>query len=140
VVLGFTVGIALTIISTQFGALLGLEPSRLEGEPIPRWISYFEAWDTADLATAVVGIGAVAAIVAMRRWAPKLPAFLIAVTAASAAVALLKLSADTIGSVYGATAAAPPSLKLPEISLARLQELLPSAFTIAFLAGVESLR
>ena len=32
-----------------------------------------------------------------------------------------------------------PPLSLPSISLAKIQEVLPSAFTIAFLAGIEAL-
>lgn len=139
VITGFTVGIAITIVSTQAGALVGIDLADPEGEVIPRWIAYFHAWETADVATAAIGLGAIAAILAMRRWAPRAPGFLVAVAFAALIAAVLAAPVDTIGSVYGAGAAAPPVPHLPAVSGERLATLFPSAFTIAFLAGVESL-
>jgi SulP family sulfate permease len=49
------------------------------------------------------------------------------------------LPVDTIQSRFGALPAGLPAPSLPHISIARISELLPSAFVIAFLAGVESL-
>lgn len=46
---------------------------------------------------------------------------------------------DTIQSRFGALPAGLPVPSLPHVSVARISELLPSAFVIAFLAGVESL-
>jgi SulP family sulfate permease len=46
---------------------------------------------------------------------------------------------ETIGSRFGALPAALPTFHIPHIPFERTRELLPSAFTIAFLAGVESL-
>ena len=51
----------------------------------------------------------------------------------------MNLPVDTIQSRFGALSASLPMPALPEISLARIVELLPSAIVIAFLAGVESL-
>jgi SulP family sulfate permease len=65
---------------------------------------------------------------------------LIGVAGATALVWAFNLPVETIGSRFGAEAAtALPSFRLPEFSIARIQQLLPSALTIAFLAGVESL-
>jgi SulP family sulfate permease len=52
---------------------------------------------------------------------------------------LLGLPVDTIQSRFGALPAGLPPPSLPTISVARISELLPSAFVIAFLAAVESL-
>jgi len=49
------------------------------------------------------------------------------------------LPVDTIQSQFGALPAGLPMPSLPHVSIARISELLPSAFVIAFLAGVESL-
>src|SRR5690606_14200633 len=65
--------------------------------------------------------------------------FLVAVVLASAAVALFNLPVDTIGTRFGGIPSALPTFRLPELGMARTLELLPAAFTIAFLAGVESL-
>ncbi|HBU33774.1 MAG TPA: sulfate permease, partial [Hyphomonas sp.] len=90
---------------------------------------------------ASVGIGAVTMvlIVGLRRVAPKFPGLIVAVGLTSAVVYLFHLPVDTIGSRFGALPSQLPMPKLPELSLDRVTELLPSAFVIAFLAGVESL-
>ncbi len=64
---------------------------------------------------------------------------IVAVAVGSLLVAALALPVDTIASRFGALPDRLPIPTLPEITYARLLELLPSAFIIAFLAGVESL-
>jgi SulP family sulfate permease len=86
-----------------------------------------------------VGIFSIAGIALMRRVAPWFPGSLVVIGAASAAVVLLLLPVDTIQSRFGALPAGLPVPSLPHVSIARMSELLPSAFTIAFLAAVESL-
>src|SRR6185369_10418671 len=54
-------------------------------------------------------------------------------------VALLPLPVDTIYLRFGALPGGLPFPTIPHLSLARVSELLPSAFVIAFLAAVESL-
>jgi SulP family sulfate permease len=54
-------------------------------------------------------------------------------------VAVLGLPIDTIHSRFGDLPAGLPLPHLPHVSIARIGELLPSAFVIAFLAAVESL-
>src|SRR3546814_6242349 len=65
--------------------------------------------------------------------------FLIAVVASSLAVALLNLPVDTIGSRFPDIPAGLPVPSFPDISVAKINAVLPSAFTIAFLAGIEAL-
>ncbi|MBP9696170.1 MAG: STAS domain-containing protein, partial [Thermomonas sp.] len=55
------------------------------------------------------------------------------------ACAVFALPAETIGTRFGALPSALPTFAIPHIPFERTFELLPSAFTIAFLAGVESL-
>jgi SulP family sulfate permease len=57
----------------------------------------------------------------------------------SALVALLRLPVDTIFSRFGELPSGLPAPSMPHLSVARVSELLPSAFVIAFLAAVESL-
>jgi SulP family sulfate permease len=79
------------------------------------------------------------AIVALRRWRPAWPGFLLVVAAAAAASSLLALPVDTIAARFGGIPSALPQFEVPHIPFERTVELFPSAFTIAFLAGVESL-
>jgi SulP family sulfate permease len=52
---------------------------------------------------------------------------------------LLNLPVDTVGSRFPNMPAGLPTPSLPAMSLSKVREVLPSAFTIAFLAGIESL-
>jgi SulP family sulfate permease len=139
VVTGFTAGIAVIIFSSQLKDLFGLEMATVPADFLDKLGALWAARRTLDPANMAVALGALGIIIAVRLYAPKMPAFLVAVIAASAVAALLQLPIDTIGSRFGGIPASLPAPELPAVSWERLQELLPSAFTIAFLAGVESL-
>lgn len=139
VVTGFTAGIAVIIASSQVKDFLGLSLEEVPSEFLPKWQAYFGAMSTVHMATLLVGLGAFFVIVALKRFAPKLPGFLIALVLASIVVALLKLPVDTIGTRFPDMPATMPMPALPVVTWARVAELLPSAFTIAFLAGIEAL-
>ena len=139
VVTGFTAGIAVIIASSQVKDFLGLAIDTVPADFVPKWEAYLGAIATTSAATVAVGVGALAIIIALRKLAPKLPGFLIAVVVSSLAVALLKLPVDTIGSRFPEIPPGLPMPSLPEMSLAKINAVLPSAFTIAFLAGIEAL-
>jgi sulfate permease, SulP family len=139
VVTGFTSGIAVIIFSSQIGDIFGLSLTNVPADFAAKWGAFWNARGSFNPWAAAVALGALAIIVGLRRRAPKQPGFLIAVVAASLLVYLLNLPVDTIGSRFGGIPSSLPAPHWPEISFLRLQELLPSAFTIAFLAGVESL-
>src|SRR5690606_27555125 len=92
--------------------------------------------EPAALALTVLGL---AMILGLRRWRPSWPGFLIALAVCTVAGTLLALPAETIGSRFGHLPATLPQFEVPRIPFERTFELMPSAFTIAFLAGVESL-
>lgn len=139
VVTGFTAGIALIIFSSQVAEVLGL---RLDSNPasfVEKWIAYSGAIGTLQPATFAVAMTALAIIIGCRLWRPQWPGFLIAVVASAAIVAIFALPVVTIGGRYGELPHMLPVPQFPEITLERVRDLLPTAFTIAFLAGVESL-
>lgn len=139
VVTGFTSGIAVIIFSSQIKDLFGLAIDKVPADFIEKWSAFWAARDSIDASTLALAGGALATILIMRRFAPKWPAFLIAVLGASFIAALAGLSVDTIGSRFGGIPSGLPLPSLPDISLAKIRDVLPSAFTIAFLAGIESL-
>ncbi|MFN2376399.1 MAG: SulP family inorganic anion transporter, partial [Candidatus Binatia bacterium] len=139
VVTGFTTGIAVIIFSSQVGELFGLSTGSLPAEVGGKWQAFWQARATMNPWSVAIAGGVLGSILLMRRLAPRAPAFLVSVAAASALVALFDLPVDTIGSRFGEIRAAIPWPALPPVSADRLRELMPSAFTIAFLAGVESL-
>jgi SulP family sulfate permease len=139
VVTGFTAGIAVSIFASQVKDLLGLRMGAVPAEFFARWHAYFQ--HLPDFTTTAVGlsIGSVVVIVGLRRFRPNWPGFLIAVVLGTLVCTLLALPAETIGSRFGGIPAALPQLAIPHIPFERTLELFPSSFTIAFLAGVESL-
>jgi len=139
VVTGFTAGIAVIIASSQVGDFLGLTTGKLPAEFIPKWAAYLSALNSINLYALGVGGATLAMIVLLRRLAPQLPGFLIALLVASLAVVLLHLPVATVGDRFPAMPTGMPAPHMPDISFALVQHLLPAAFTIAFLAGMEAL-
>ena len=139
VITGFTAGIAVSIFTSQIKDALGLDIEKLPAEFFARWETYFAHFGSFSLAATGVAFATLVLLVTLRRWRPNWPGLLIAVIAASLAVLALNLPVDTIATRFGGIPTTLPSLHLPQFELARIPELLPAAFTIAFLAGVESL-
>jgi SulP family sulfate permease len=139
VVTGFTAGIAVIIATSQVKDFLGLSVTNLPAEFIGKWAAYIGALDTVSGPTLAVGAGALVTIIMLRRFAPKLPGYLIAVALSAMAVAVLHLPVDTIGSRFPDMPTGLPMPHLPVWDFAKIQALVPSAFTIAFLAGIEAL-
>ena len=139
VVTGFTAGIAVSIFSSQIKDALGLQMGQVPAEFIPRWIAYGEHIATTQPAAVALTLLGLFTILALRRWRPAWPGFLIAMLLCTLVCAGFALPADTIGSKFGGLPSALPSFEVPHMPFERMRELLPSAFTIAFLAGVESL-
>lgn len=139
VINGFTIGIAVIIATSQIKDLLGLETGEIPAAFVGKVAVLWEGRETLSASAMSIGLGTMALILLLRKVAPKLPNYVIAVAVTSAVVALAGLSVDTIALRFGVLPNALPVPALPDASFARLAELLPSALIIAFLAGVESL-
>lgn len=139
VVTGFTAGIAVIIAATQVKDFLGLRMAAVPADFLPKLAAYADAIGTIDLATLGVGAAALGIIIVLRRTAPKVPGFLVAVVAAALAVSLLGLPVDTVGSRFPDIPSGLPAPHIPALDLGKVTSVLPAAFTIAFLAGIEAL-
>ncbi|MAS86777.1 MAG: sodium-independent anion transporter [Micavibrio sp.] len=139
VVTGFTAGIAVIIASSQIKDFLGLSISNIPAEFIDKWHSYFSHINTIDLTTLTVGLSSLLAIILLKRLNPKLPGYLITVIISSAVVYLGDFHIDTIGSRFPDIVAGIPMPTMPDWSIDKILDIIPVAFTIAFLAGLESL-
>ena len=139
VINGFTIGIAIVIAFSQLPDFLGMTLRDAPAEFVQRLSALWAARDTFAPSALGVALVAVALIVGLRRLAPRFPGLIVAVGAASGLVVLFTLPVETLGSRFGALPSSLPLPALPAISFERIAELLPSAFVIAFLAGVESL-
>ena len=139
VVNGFTIGIGIIIATSQFKDLFGLSVGSVPAEFFEKVAALWDARGSFNAVAFGVGAATMGLIVALRRLFPRFPGLIVAVGVTSAMVALLDLPVDTLFSRYGALPDRLPMPSLPELSYARVVELLPSALVIAFLAGVESL-
>ncbi|WP_366940255.1 SulP family inorganic anion transporter [uncultured Roseicyclus sp.] len=140
VINGFTIGIAAIIGLSQLPDAMGITlPQGTPADALERIPAIWAARASFDWPSFATGLGAVLGIVALRRLFPRFPGLIVAVGSVSAAVMLLHLPVDTLGTRFGALPDRLPLPRLPEITLARLVDLLPSALIIAFLAGIESL-
>jgi len=140
VVVGFTTGIAVIIFASQITALLGLTLAGAEPGPLFAKLGAIgAALPTATPAAMFTSAITIGMILFIRRFRPRWPALLIAVGVASAIATLAHLPVETISSRFGAMPRTPPLPSLPDISYARLIELLPSAVSLALLGAIESL-
>ncbi len=136
---GFTSGIAVIIFTAQIKDLLGLRLENVPPEFVEKIRAYAEHIGAWDGATAAVGGGSLALLLLLRRFAPRVPGAIVTVIAAGAAVWLLKLPVETIGTRFGGIPRTLPSPHLPALSWDLARHLIPEATTIALLASIESL-
>ena len=139
VIEGFTIGIAVIIGISQLKDLLGLSVGQVSAELAELVPALWNARGSFNAYAAGVGFAAIIAIASLRRLAPRIPGSIVAIGLASLVVAMLVLPVDTIQSRFGTLPSGLPMPALPPVSITLLRDLLPSAFLIAFLAGVESL-
>lgn len=139
VINGFTIGIGLIIATSQLGDVMGLSGGPVPAEFFAKIETLWTRRESFSTDAALVGLVTMVLIVVFRRAAPRFPGLIFAVGLTSAYVALRDVPVDTIQSRFGDLPSSLPVPSLPEISLDRIRELIPSALIIAFLAGVESL-
>ena len=150
VIVGFTAGIAVTIFSTQMNDLFGMGIQDAPADFIHKWICYFEHWRDINWWAFAVGIASLLIIIFSTKINKKIPGSLVAIVLMTLVVWLLRkfggiTSITTIGDLYTLPSGMPaphlPALNLEEgktwINL--VQDLFPSAFTIAMLGAIESL-
>lgn len=144
IVVGFTAGIALTILSTQVNDFFGLGLKDLPGEFVSKWGVYFRNFDKIDVPTLIVALASLAVIIVTPKISKRIPGALTAIILVTGAVALIRtffpeIAIDTIGDRFGAMKTDLPEVQGFSLTMANINLLLPSAFTIAVLGAIESL-
>ncbi|MES1204708.1 MAG: C4-dicarboxylic acid transporter DauA [Pseudomonadota bacterium] len=154
---GFTTGIATVIATLQLKDILGLQVSPLPDHFIDKVAALWNARGSHRLPELMVAAMTFALLLGIPRVVKRVPAPLIAISIAAAAVALVhhlhpELAVATIGSRFHTTIAGvdvagiPGVLPVPALpwgqgllTFALIRDLLPSAFAIAMLGAIESL-
>ena len=136
---GFTCGIAVTLFVGQLKDFFGLEIASVPSEFLNKITAYIENISTINLTATVIGFAAVIIMLLWPKVTDKIPGSLVAIIITTAIVYFAKLPVNTIGSVYGELNSAFPNFHAPALSMKLVQQMLSPAFTIAILAGIESL-
>ena len=151
---GFTSGIAVVIFSGQVNDLLGLGPGKIPAEFHLKWVTYFEklqavlASGAFPWPTVVLSVLCLAILIFWPRVTRRVPAPVVALVAGTLLACLfnyvLGWPVETIGDRYykDGIPNMVPTFALPDlskVSVARIEELSPSALVIAVLAAIESL-
>lgn len=139
VIEGFTIGIAIVIAVAQVKDLAGLTTPPLPADFIPKVEGLWAARDTVNIASLILGIVCIAALIGMRKLIPRFPTPILVIGAASLLVLAAFPTIATVAHQYGAIHNGIPAMQMPDLSSATMIALLPSAITIALLAGIESL-
>lgn len=140
VTVGFTAGIAVIILASQIKELFGLSLQGPEPGPLLEKLPVlWQAMPSIEPSTLAIALGTILVIQVLRRVRPNWPGILIAVAAAGATTALLGLPADTVGTRFGELPHSLPIPQLPELSLAKIMQVLPAALSFALLGAIESL-
>jgi SulP family sulfate permease len=139
VTIGFTNGIALLIASTQVKDFFGLKTPPVPSEFLPRIRMLLEYAGTARWQTVIIAAASMAIILLLPRLTRRFPGSIVALLVSTAVVAIFHVPVETIGSKFGGIPRGFPHFVMPSFHAAHIVPLLPSAFTVALLAAVESL-
>jgi SulP family sulfate permease len=136
---GFTCGIAVTLFVGQLKDFFGMEIESLPSDFIPKVGAYIKNIKTVNLTAMLIGLLAVAIMLVWPKVTDKIPGSLVAIIITTVIVKIWNLPVNTIGSVFGELSSSFPKFHVPAISFDLVSQLIQPAFTIAILAGIESL-
>lgn len=136
VVIGFTAGAAVLIVTSQMKNVLGLK--------IPQGESFLHTWrdlliqiDQVNGYVMAVGLGTLAVALLIRKLLPRWPYMLFAMVLGSLLSLVIDGAAHGVGLVGEIPGALPP-LSLPDLSMANIRQLFPNAFAIALLGLISA--
>jgi sulfate permease, SulP family len=134
VLAGFKTGMGLVIAASQLGKVLGVP---VEGDNFFAQVwSALRQLSDANPATVALALGGLALLLALRRWAPRVPGPLVVVIVGIALVGLTDLESRGVALV-GPVSGGLPRLEPP--ALAEAGALLPAAAGIALMSFIESI-
>ena len=135
VLVGYITGVGLTLLSSQLAGSTGVP---IDADSFfPRCWEFVRHIEDVQAATLAVGATSLAAILALRHWAPTVPAALVAVGGSTIVVALFGLEGRGVALV-GAIPSGLPVPGLPDVALDDVVALLPAAAAIALVGFTDN--
>ena len=135
VLMGFKCGIAFVLASTQIPKLCGFAGG--EGGFWPRLAHIVEHIGQTDGLALLLGLAALAILIAGKRWLPGRPVALVVVVAGVLATSLFDLGARGVKTL-GVVPQGLPPIGIPAVGLEDLHNILPIALACFLLAAVET--
>jgi sulfate permease, SulP family len=139
VIVGFTNGIAILVASTQIRDFFGLRMDHVPGDFFHRMKAFAQAWSTISIPATVLSVASIAVMILCLKFAKRIPGAILVTFGATAAVVLLRLPVETIGTRFGGIPSGLPTLVVPQLHYDTVRQLLSPAFTVAMLGAIESL-
>jgi SulP family sulfate permease len=138
VIIGFTAGAGTLIFFNQVRHLLRLDISSAPSlwVTLPRIVSHLPE---VDWVSALIGLGTIGLILALRRWNRKLPGLLIAMVAMSVVVGVFRLDLWGVRTVGALPRRLPPWTPLPVFDLELIGQLATGSLAVAAIGLVEAM-
>jgi SulP family sulfate permease len=127
------------IASTQIKDFFGLKIDKVPGEFGSRILTYAHHFSTFSPLETALAVGSLVVIVLFMLFVKRVPGYIVALFAGTAAVVLFKLPVETIGTRFGGIPSGIPKLMIPHFRVDLLPSLISPAITVAMLGAIESL-
>jgi len=138
VIVGFTAGAGLLIISAQLRNFFGLSVPQ-HPSFLPAVADFVEHVRETHWPTLLVGVASLAAAFAGRRWLPRIPYMFTGIVAGGVAAAALRYAGVASVATIGALPSAIPPLSMPDFSLSAWRELAPVALALTLIGITEAI-
>ena len=138
VVVGFTNGAAIIIATSQLGKLFGVTAERAEHHYETVWRVIEQAMHHTHWPTVGFSVGALALMILLKKFAPKIPAVLAAVAITTVISWLIKYE-ELGGKVVGSIPQGLPGFAFPEIDLQVAAQMVTSAIAIGLIGFTEAI-
>jgi SulP family sulfate permease len=137
-IVGFTSGIALVILSTQIKDAFGLQIDYVPGAFIEKWSVYFKAIGSINPIATAIAVCTVLITLLFNKITNKIPGTFVAIVLMTAVVSIFQLPVTTIATSFGEIPKT-ISITLPAIDIISIPHYLQPALAIALLCAIESL-
>ncbi len=137
-IVGFTSGIGLIILSSQIRDAFGLDIENVPAKFIDKWTVYVQHYDTVNFFALGLTIFTILLITFSRHITRRIPGSLIAIVVGTLLVKIFDLPVLTIESFFGEISGT-LKLSFPKIDFSQIGNYVHPALTIALLGAIESL-
>jgi SulP family sulfate permease len=138
-IIGFTSGIALIILSSQVKDFFGLTMGAVPADFLDKWKDYLLHFRSVNLYATGIAVITMLIIQYWPKITRKVPGSLIAILITTACMQWFHLPVETIGSKFGNIPSSLPAPSIPHLDFLTIKTLIRPAFTIALLCAIESL-